>query len=180
MTRQPPPARRNGFTLLELLVVLAIAGLMTALVPAMISAAVPGARLKSHALELAATLREARNTAVSRGVTVDVIVESEAEETRTPRYTVTGGASEELPENIALNVAYTTPALTSQSIRQSTSQSTSQENHRLDGQFNLRFYPDGSATGGSIELRQDRWAYRIEINWLIGSIAVTAGTVDAR
>ena len=47
----------RGFTLLELLVVLALATLLIALVPPLISAALPGVELKSSARKVAASVR---------------------------------------------------------------------------------------------------------------------------
>jgi len=49
--------RQGGFTLLELMVVLAIAAIMMTVVPPLLSSALPGAQLKSAARQLAAGLR---------------------------------------------------------------------------------------------------------------------------
>ena len=68
----------SGFTLLELLVVLTIAGGLMALVPPMVSAVVPGTKFRVAALDLAASLRDARNLAITQSVPVDVRFDSEA------------------------------------------------------------------------------------------------------
>ena len=47
----------RGFTLLEILVVMVIAGLMIALVPPLFSGAVSGTKLKASARDLAVVLR---------------------------------------------------------------------------------------------------------------------------
>lgn len=154
-----------GFTLLELLVVLAIAGLLVSLTPPVISAAVPGARLRVATLDFAKMLRKSRNLAVSRGTDIDVVIDTEA-----PRYTV-GGTSSVLPSGIELDirdsgfiVAGQLPAFAD----------------RLPGDaFTLRFYRDGSASGAAIQLSQGRSAYRIDVDWLIGRVTVSKGRDDA-
>lgn len=55
----------HGFTLLELLVVLAIAALLLAIVPPMLGDVVDSIRVKSVARHLAAGLKTARNKAIS-------------------------------------------------------------------------------------------------------------------
>ena len=56
-----------GFTLLELMVVLAIAALLLAITPPLITAALPGVELKSSARRVAAGLRLAREEAIRSG-----------------------------------------------------------------------------------------------------------------
>ena len=56
---------QQGFTLLELMVVLVIAAFMMTVVPPMISSALPGAELKSAARQVAAGLRYARNRSLT-------------------------------------------------------------------------------------------------------------------
>ncbi len=57
----------RGFTLVELLVVLAIAGLLLAVTPPLISAAMPGVELKAAARRTAGALRLAREVAIASG-----------------------------------------------------------------------------------------------------------------
>ncbi|QLH38081.1 MAG: prepilin-type N-terminal cleavage/methylation domain-containing protein [Defluviicoccus sp.] len=54
----------GGFTLLEVLVVLAILGMAATALPLMISNALPGARLNATAQELASDLRILRTSAI--------------------------------------------------------------------------------------------------------------------
>ena len=58
-------ARCAGFTLLELLIGLAIMGLMLSAVPALLSKAVPGVEARGAAREMAAGLRAARGRAIA-------------------------------------------------------------------------------------------------------------------
>lgn len=47
---------------------------------------------------------------------------------------------------------------------------TAQEELSGDGVANIRFYPDGSSTGGRIKLEQNGINWQIDINWLTGQI----------
>ena len=63
-TRRHDFKTARGFTLLEIMVVMLIAGLMIALVPPLFSGAVSGTRLKGSARDLAIVLRETRSKAI--------------------------------------------------------------------------------------------------------------------
>jgi type II secretory pathway pseudopilin PulG len=83
--------------LLELLIVLAIAGALAALVPPMVSAVVPGTKARVAALDLASTLRDARNLAITSSRTIDVEFDFERS-----TYTVAGAAVNDLPRGMAV------------------------------------------------------------------------------
>jgi len=132
-----------GFTLLELLVVLAIAGMLMALVPPVVSAVVPGTRVKVAARDLAATLREARNLAVMRSTTIDVQFDAE-----TQTYVVAGGKPEALPYGAAITIAADeTP-------------------------YTLRFYADGSSNGMTARLGPETGGYIVSVDWLMGRVTL--------
>ena len=76
--RNNPNAKTAGFTLLELLVVLVIAGMLVAVVPAAVSAVVPGTKARTAAYDFASTLRDARNLAISQSTPVDVVLDLES------------------------------------------------------------------------------------------------------
>lgn len=46
------------------------------------------------------------------------------------------------------------------------------ESERDGGVGGLRFFPDGSSTGGYIELQTGRRSYRIAVDWLTGAVSV--------
>src|SRR5262245_62430439 len=75
-TATSPAGTEGGFTLLELLVVLAILGLTVALAVPVFNRVMPGLELKAAARTVAAAMREARGIAVSSNrevaVTIDV------------------------------------------------------------------------------------------------------------
>jgi general secretion pathway protein H len=133
-----------------LIVVLALAGLMFALVPPLFSGGVARAEVKAAARELAAALRFARSYAVSRQAESVMTVD-----TQNRLYRVTGREQvKKLPKKV--DVAMITA-----------------RSERLSGKVaSMRFYPDGSATGGQIRLQGGGQKYVVDVNWLTGRVAI--------
>ena len=156
-TQEVPTA---GFTLLELLVVLMIAGMLIALTSPLISAAVPGVRLRVVTMDFAASLREARNRAISRVQEIDFIVATDI-----PRYGIAGEKPEDLPGTIDLIVR--------DANRLATTRPSLFVDQPYDDQFTLRFYPDGSASGAAFMMSQNGSAYQIDVDWLVGRVIVS-------
>jgi general secretion pathway protein H len=140
----------QGFTLIELIVVLVVAGLMLALVPPLFSGALSSSELKGAARELAAALRYTRGYAVSNQKEAVLTVD-----TRHRRYAMAGNRrSQALPRKVNIKL------VTARSERVS------------DSVGAVRFYPDGSATGGQITLKSGPRKYVVDINWLTGRISI--------
>lgn len=150
----------GGFTLLELLVVLAIMALLMTLVPPVLSKAAPGLRARAAAHELADTLRDARAVAVSHGRPVDVRFDAGE-----GRYAVAGSTAQALPRGLtlALPVAGDTP------LRGTATPS-----------YILRFYPDGSSSGLQAVLGAPGRYYRVDVGWLTGRVSLAEHTDDGR
>ena len=148
----------GGFTLLELLVVLTIAGLLAALVPPLYAKAVPGARLKTAARDFAIALREARGSAISRGSQVDLRLLVEP-----PSYTLGSAADVQLPRDVIVTAYdYLTAAHTS----------LADINTLGDEAVVIRFFPDGSSNGAVIKLANGATAYRVDVSWMLGDIRI--------
>ena len=148
-----------GFTLLELLVVLTIAGLLTALAPPLYSKAVPGAMLKNTSLDLAISLREARSKAINSGKGVNFTLLANP-----PSYVIGNTAVVPLPDGIIV-AAYDYPGLLSGSLV---------KNPALeDDEILIAFYPDGSSSGASVAISNGATAHRIDISWLTGNITMS-------
>ena len=130
---------------------LALITLLVTLVPPLISSSIPGVELRASARRVAAGLRLAREEAIRSGrdaaFTMDV-------EDRTFR--VDGGYRlVELPEALTLKLeAAETEMLSEQAGA-------------------VRFYPDGSSTGGRIVLTRDERGYQVGVQWLTGRIQMT-------
>lgn len=141
---------QRGFTLLEMLVALVIGVLLVTLVPPLLSGLGGGVELRSAARQLAAGLRSARNQAVTRQqeavLTLDLAQH---------RFGVSGDPRViALPDSVAFNL-YTAQ---SELLDQTTG--------------NIRFFPDGSSTGGAITVSNPKIAYRINVDWLTGAVDI--------
>ena len=146
----------RGFTLLEMMVVLVIAGLMLALVPPLFSGAVSGTKLKGSARDLAIALRETRSQAIMRNPEQLVLLDLE-----TPRYRVGNDKPLLLPDGVAMAVETVTGA-----------------GEASMTQHVVRFFPDGSSSGEMITLSGGNLAYHLQLNWLTGNITITERVRD--
>jgi general secretion pathway protein H len=152
VSRQPCRGgfRAAGYTLIELLVVLVIASLLLAVVPPMLSAAMPGAKVRSAARQLAASLRYARHEAITQRREVALTLDLEGR-----RYSVQDKARvSRLPDGLVL-------ALT-----------TGRAEVIGEQQGMIRFFPDGSSSGGRIEVASGEHRSTVDVNWLTGRVTV--------
>jgi general secretion pathway protein H len=146
------PASR-GFTLLELLLVLVIAAAGYALVVRLTSGGVSGAELKSAARAVAAGLRDARGTAIATQETAALTLDLEG---RT--FEVSGGGRvRALPPRLELKL------YTAQS-------EIIDEKHGA-----IRFYPDGSSTGGRVTVASGERRFLVDVDWLTGRVTIKEG-----
>lgn len=157
---------QSGFTLLELLVVLTIAGLLATIVPPLYSKAVPGARLKSTAREFAVSLREARDRAVNANRPVNLMLIAEP-----PSYAIDNAVAVRLPNGVHI-AAY--DYFTAGNETLADSGAASSENAMI------RFYPDGSSSGAVMKVSNNGTAYRIDVSWLTGDIRLAEVGDDER
>lgn len=137
-----------GYTLLELLVVLAVAGFIMASLIGYSTQSMPGTKLKSAAQRLADTLRTAQAMAITDGTPVTVTVLRDAN-----AYVVElGGEATALAPGTRL------------SFRPFSFQKSD-----LPG---VRFYPDGSAVGGDLTLASGDYAHHIRVDWLTSRVSL--------
>ena len=141
---------QHGFTLLEILVALVIGMLLVALVPPLLSGLGGATELRAATRQLAAGLRGARNEAVTRQQEAVLTLDLTGH-----RFGVTGDPREiPLPDSVALKL-YTA------------------QSELLDNTTgSIRFFPDGSSTGGAITIGGPKLTYRINVDWLTGAIAI--------
>ena len=155
-----------GFTLLELLVVLAIASLLVAVVPPVISAVVPGVRLEGAARDLAVDLREARNRAVTFNSEIAVTFSFDP-----AMYRIEGEKERHTPEGTRLTVLGPDAGGTHANPKPGSSGDKDS--------FTLRFFPDGSSTGARIRISGSKAMYSIDVGWLMGRVVLTEAHADA-
>jgi general secretion pathway protein H len=141
--------RCAGFTLIEVVVTLAILGLALVLVAAYKPPWSSGLGLKGTASELASGLRLARSEAIAsnRPVRFDLDVAGHV-------YRVGAGAERRLPANLSIELLTITG-----------------ENRRTNV-GDIRFNPDGSSTGGRIVLAEGTRRTAVGVDWLTGRVSV--------
>lgn len=140
------PGRRGGFTLIELLVVISILALLLIGASDAVSAGLPGLRLRAATRILADDLRATRRAAL--------LQQHEAALLMSIGSYVSGadGRRQALPNGAQLHLAGAGGAVA-----------------RDD---RVRFFADGSSSGGRIELRLGGARGAIAIDWLTGRVQV--------
>jgi len=138
----------KGFTLLELTVVLFVVVLGFSVIGLNLSSGSDSTEIKAAARDIVSALRYARGQALishqETTVTIDLSDNS---------YTVSGRDKlYQIPESIDITVV------------------TAQNELSGDGTANIRFFADGSSTGGRVTLERGHTSWKIDINWLTGQI----------
>ncbi|HXH03632.1 MAG TPA: GspH/FimT family pseudopilin [Candidatus Competibacteraceae bacterium] len=147
--------RAAGFSLFELLLVVALIALLGAVAMPMLGAGSGGAELRASARSLAAGLRAARTEALSRQRETVLSVDVERR-----RFQVGEGEVVQLPEDIGLKLH------------------TARSELRGEGLGGIRFFPDGSATGGHIDVDGASAGFTVNVDWLTGAISIQAREVQ--
>ena len=151
----------QGFTLLEMMVVLIIMALILVIVPPFLPNVIASTHVKSAARELAASLKHARSQAVNHQSETTLVVNVDQN-----KYVITEGST-----NIKSNKqTYKHLALPDEAAL-SLITAESEQLSRHVGQ--VRFFPDGSSTGGQIKLTFKDQEYIVDVHWLTGKVKIT-------
>ena len=150
-------AGQRGFTLLEMVCVLAIIALLAAVLLPFIPHETSRSRLQAYALQTAALLKGDRDAAITRRTSVATLVDADARSIRS-------GASRSA---IAIPADVRFDALLPQTCRQRAALST------------ISFFSNGTSCGGAITLTRFDTGYEIRVNWLTGRIEVVPRDIAA-
>lgn len=139
----------KGFTLIELIVVMAVLGLVAVTVLPRLPAGLAGSELRRSTREVMAGLRSTRNLAIMRNRDETFRVDVEQRAFQSPAE----NRAHALPRGVAMRLVTATSELTSGTTG------------------GIRFFSDGSSTGGRVLLsNRDREA-TVSVDWLTGQVA---------
>ncbi len=148
MTLQRRQFNQRGFSLLELIVVLAIVGLLFGMVGTSIYRSLDSVKIRQTSKDLMTALRYTRAQAVAsreeQFLTVDI-------ENR--RYQAPERDWEDFPEDVEISLKTAADDLDLTSGK-------------------VRFYPDGSSTGALISLQIESRSWTVRVGWLTGELSV--------
>jgi general secretion pathway protein H len=140
----------RGFTLIELLAVLFIGALVYALLLGVPMRGTSTSDLKSSARTLASGLRQAQSTAMATRRDATLTLDLESRE-----FAVTGAEGmRALPKDLELKLY------------------TAQTEAVSERKGAIRFYPDGSSTGGRITVAAGERKYEVDVDWLTGRVSI--------
>jgi general secretion pathway protein H len=142
-------ARARGFTLLEMLAVILLIGIAAAAVSISVTQGLASARINAASSELAGALRATRAQAIVRGQEENFDVDTRADTYRNVKQ-----QDVRLPKGLRLSI---------------TSAKDDQPN---DHTGRIRFFPDGSSTGGRITLQSGKRQWHVNVSWLTGEVRV--------
>lgn len=145
-------ATERGFTLLEMVCVIALVAMLAAVLLPFVPRNTSRARLQAYALETASLLKADRNAAIRRGVDVATLVDA-------PSRAIRSGATAQLiriPDDVRFE------ALLPERCRQRAALST------------ISFFADGMSCGGAIALTRLDSSYEIRVNWLTGRVEIAS------
>lgn len=139
--------RVHGFTLVELMAVIVLIAIATATVTFSFSKSLNSARIRGASRDLVAALRYTRGQAIVKDKQEVLMLDLDGNS-----YTAPGKSAVKLPKD--MNMRLTTAA----------------QEQVGDNAAGIRFFPDGSSTGGHISVFQGQREWRINVAWLTGDI----------
>jgi general secretion pathway protein H len=145
-------AAERGFTLLEMVCVLAIIALLAAVLLPFIPRETSRSRLQAYALQAATLLKADRDAAISHNTSVATLVDAGGRAIRS-------GASRaalRIPEDVRFD------AVLPQTCQRQAALST------------IRFFANGTSCGGTIALTRFDTSYEVRVNWLTGRVEVVS------
>jgi len=142
--------RAAGVTLLELLIVLMIVAIVTAVVIPRLGSGVSNMELRGAARSLASGLRLARSEAVSQRRETFLVIDVAGR-----RFKVDKDPQEHaLPRGVELKLFTAQKDLVDEKVG------------------SIRFFPDGGSNGGRITVASGERKFEVDVDWLTGRVAI--------
>lgn len=143
----PTPHDARGFTLVEVVVVLLLVGVVVGIAAVSLTDGLTSARVRAAGQDLVAALRYTRAQAIVTREQQALELDVEARSYSAPKREMV-----ELPKNVELRLL------------------TAAEEQTGASTGRIRFWPDGSSSGGRIKLVYGQQAWDVEVAWLTGEV----------
>ena len=140
----------RGFALIEILCVLAIIGLLAAIILPALPRATTRARLEGLAVEAAALLKADRNAALRRQIRVTTQIDAAARSIRSGA----SGRTLRLPADVSIDAMLASRCADRRAGR------------------SIDFFPSGMSCGGVVALARPGMGYEVRVNWLTGGVDI--------
>lgn len=151
-SKSPACARgARGFTLLEIILVIAIIAAASVLAATAMGGGFKGMQLKASARQIASNLRYARTQAIATGEPQRFVIDPARHVWRAPN-----NHHGDIPPKLGIEFT---------GAREAASPDRSAR-----GEGAILFFPDGAATGGRIRLIAGTAAWDIDVAWLTGQV----------
>jgi general secretion pathway protein H len=151
-------SKPRGFSIFEMVIVVAIISSLTALASTSFAPAAGRARLKAEASTIAAILASARTRAITERLDMSVVID-------TRQQSIVSGTPttiREVPQTLTLSIA-----------RPSSSEGGEWP------QLTIVFQPEGGASGGDFALSDGTQAVTFHVDWLTGRVTTTTERANA-
>ena len=145
-------ASQAGFTLLEMVCVLALVAMMAAVLLPFVPRQTTRSRLQGYALQTAALLKADRTAAIRRGLAVATLVDAGGRQIRS-------GASADtirIPNDVRIDAVLPRTC------------------NRQEALSTISFFANGMSCGGAITLSRLDVGYEVRVNWLTGRIEIAS------
>ena len=140
----------RGFSLLEIIVVVGLIAVVMSFAAYALNRQLPGQQLRSSAKELAAELRFTKSQAMMTGQAQVFQINAKTREWRGPK-----NHSGVLPKSLEIIAT------------------TAKREQPEDDVAAIKFFPEGSATGGRIVLQHEKAKWQVDVKWLTGEVKVS-------
>jgi general secretion pathway protein H len=141
--------QQDGYTLVELIVVLVLVAAIVALGAGVMARKLPGQRLQQAAKELAAQLRYTRAQAIASGESQLFTLDANSRE-----WHAGGKRSGKLAREVDIVAT------------------GARNEQQAPGVAAVRFFPEGAATGGRFVLKHGNAAWQVDVQWLTGEVSL--------
>jgi len=146
-------ASARGFSLMEMVAVLLLIAIAVAAVSIQVTKSLTSAKIQAVSRDLVAALRYTRGQAIVKGEqrTLDVDLNNMS-------YVAPGRDPVKFPAGVEVRMTTAENEVTSDRVAR------------------IRFYPDGSSTGGHVSVLAGQREWRVNVEWLTGDVALAQAT----